>query len=45
MNYLLLEDNGDIYAEVCLPNTYTREEAEEVMALMARATGTKYSGA
>ena len=45
MNYLLLEDNGDIYAEIHLPNTYTIEEAEEIMALLARTSGTKYTGA
>ena len=43
--YLLLEENGDIYAEVSLPNTYTLEGREEIMNTLARCTNTKWSEA
>jgi len=44
-DYLLLNENGDIYAEVTLPNTYTLEAREEIMSTMAKTTYTKWSEA
>jgi len=41
--YLLLHENGDIFAEVRLPNTYTEEAVEEIMGAMARATYTQWT--
>ena len=38
-------DNGDIYAEITLPNTYTLEGREEILNIMAKATNTKWSEA
>ena len=34
-DYVLLDDNGDIYAEVSLPNTYTLDSREGIMGTMA----------
>ena len=44
-DYVLLDDNGNIYAEVTLPNTYTLEAREEIISTMAKATYTKWSEA
>ena len=44
-DYVLLDDNGDIYAEVTLPNTYTLVAREEIISTMAQATDTKWSEA
>jgi len=44
-DYVLLDDNGDIYAEVTLPNTYTLEAREAIMGTMAASTYTKWSEA
>ena len=41
--YVLLDDDGDIYAEVSLPNTYTLEAREAIMGTLARCTNTKWS--
>ena len=43
--YVLMYDNGDIYAEITLPNTYTLEGREEILNIMAKATNTKWSEA
>jgi hypothetical protein len=45
VHYVLLNDNGDIYAEVTLPNTYTLEAREAIMGTMAASTYTKWSEA
>ena len=45
VHYVLLDDEGDIYAEVTLPNTYTLEAREEIIDTMAKATYTKWSEA
>ena len=43
--YLLVEENGDIFAEIRLPNTYTPEGRDEWLGAMAQATGTKWTEA
>lgn len=40
--YQLIDDDGDIFAEVQLPNHFTLEAREEVMRAMAQATFTKW---
>jgi len=45
VHYVLLNDDGDIYAEVTLPNIYTLDSREGVMGTMAAATRTKWSEA
>jgi hypothetical protein len=44
-DYVLLDDNGDIHAEVSLPNTYTLDSREGIMGTMAAATRTRWSEA
>lgn len=44
-HYVLIDDNGDIYAEVSLPNTYTLDSREGIMGTMAAATRTRWSEA
>lgn len=44
-DYVLLDENGDIYAEVSLPNIYTLDSREGIMGTMAAATRTKWSEA
>ena len=44
-DYVLLDDNGDIYAEITLPNTYTLLDRETIIDAMSQATGTKWSEA
>lgn len=45
VHYVLLNDDGDMYAEVSLPNTYTLEAREAIMGTMAASTYTKWSEA
>lgn len=45
VDYVLIDDEGDIYAQVALPNTYTLEAREEIIGTMAKATYTKWSEA
>lgn len=45
VHYVLIDDDGDMYAEVTLPNTYTLDSREGVMGTMAAATRTKWSEA
>lgn len=45
IDYVLLDDDGDIYAEVRLPNTYTLDAREAIMGKMAAGTYTKWSEA
>lgn len=45
VDYVLLNDDGDIYAEVTLPNTYTLAAREAIMGTMAASTYTKWSEA
>jgi len=45
VHYVLIDDDGDIYAEVSLPNTYTLEAREAIMGTMAASTYTKWSEA
>jgi hypothetical protein len=45
VDYVLLTDNGDIYAEVRLPNTYTLRAREAIMGTLAAGTYTKWSEA
>ena len=45
VDYVLIDDEGDIYAQVSLPNTYTLEAREEIISTMAKATYTKWSEA
>ena len=45
VHYVLLDDEGDIYAEVTLPNTYTLEAREAILGTMAASTCTKWSEA
>ena len=40
--YQLINDDGDIFASVELPNSFTLEAREEVMSAMARATFTRW---
>ncbi len=44
-DYVLLDENGDIYAEVSLPNIYTLDSREGIMGTMAAATRTRWSEA
>jgi len=44
-HYVLIDDNGDIYAEVSLPNIYTLDSREGIMGTMAAATRTRWSEA
>ena len=44
-DYVLLNDDGDIYAEVTLPNTYTLDAREGIMGAMAASTYTRWSEA
>lgn len=41
--YLLIDDEGDIFAEINLPNHFTAERVENTMNSMARATSTKWT--
>jgi len=43
--YLLVEENGDIFAEIRLPNTWTEAGVNEWLGAMAQATGTKWTEA
>ena len=43
--YLLVEENGDIFAEIRLPSTWTEAGVNERLGAMARATGTKWTEA
>jgi len=45
VDYVLIDDEGDIYAQVSLPNTYTLEAREAIMGTMAASTYTKWSEA
>jgi len=45
VHYVLIDDDGDMYAEVTLPNTYTLEAREEIIGAMAKVTYTKWSEA
>ena len=45
VDYVLIDDEGDIYAQVSLPNTYTLDSREGVIGAMAAATRTKWSEA
>ena len=45
IDYLLLDDNGDVYAEIRLPNTYTRDARESIMGALAASTYTKWTEA
>ena len=45
VDYVLIDDEGDIYAEVTLPNTYTLGAREIIIGTMAKATYTKWSEA
>ena len=45
IDYVLLDDDGDIYAEVRLPNTYTRDAREAIMGTLAAGTYTRWSEA
>lgn len=45
IDYVLLDNDGDIYADVRLPNTYTLEAREEIMGTLARCTNTKWTEA
>tara|TARA_Y100000004_G_scaffold182647_1_gene229627 strand:+ start:308 stop:496 length:189 start_codon:yes stop_codon:yes gene_type:complete len=44
-NYMLIDDNGDIYAEVSLRNIYSLDAREGIMGTMAAATRTRWSEA
>jgi hypothetical protein len=41
--YVLLDDSGDIVAEVELPEHHTRANREHILSAMAWATSTKWS--
>lgn len=41
--YVLLDDSGDIVADVELPECYTLANREHIMTTMAWATSTKWS--
>jgi hypothetical protein len=43
VDYLLLDDNGDVYAEVRLPNTYTLDARESIMGALAASTYTRWT--
>jgi hypothetical protein len=45
IDYVLLDDYDDIYAEIRLPNTYTLEAREAIMGTLAASTYTKWSEA
>ena len=45
VDYVLINDEGDIYAQVSLPNTYTLDSREAIMGTMAASTYTKWSEA
>lgn len=45
IDYLLLDDNNDVYAEIRLPNTYTLEAREAIMGALAASTYTKWTEA
>ena len=45
VHYVLIDGEGDIYAEVTLPNTYTLGTREIIMGTMAASTYTKWSEA
>lgn len=45
VDYVLLDDDGDVYAWVTLPNTYTLDAREGIMGSMAAITYTRWSEA
>ena len=45
VDYLLLDDNGDVYAEIRLPNTYTLDARESIMGALAASTYTRWTEA
>ena len=45
IHYVLIDDEGDIEAEVSLPNSYTLFARESIMGTMAAATYTRWSEA
>lgn len=45
VDYVLIDDEGDTYAQVSLPNAYTLDSREAIMGAMAAGTWTKWSEA
>ena len=45
VHYVLIDDDGDIYAAVTLPNNYTLGAREAIIGAMAASTYTKWSEA
>ena len=45
VDYVLIDDEGDTYAQVSLPNIYTLDSREAIMGAMAASTYTKWSEA
>jgi hypothetical protein len=44
VHYVLVDDEGDVYAEVCLPN-HTLEKREGIIGAMAASSRTRWTEA